>query len=162
MMNPMVSILMESPHDFEIMQHAELTLSVLGIQNEVKVLSAHRTPNLLFDYCKLLQPRGVQVIIAGSSDAAHLPGMIASLTLLPVLGVPIPRSHLQGIDSLLSMVQMSAGSPVGCLALGRNGAINAALLAAQILALKDSTVGDRIAEYREAQSKKIRDNPDPR
>lgn len=161
-MQKLVGILMNSQFDWEIMQHAELTLSVLGIPNEIKVISAHRSPEQLFEYGKTAENRGLQVIIAGGSGAVHLPGMIAALTLLPVLGVPIQSDALQGLDSLLSIVQMPAGTAVGTLGVGRAGAINAALLAAQIIARQNAQVREALQEYRAGQTKKILDNPDPR
>lgn len=161
-MIPQVAIVMESQHDWEIMQHVELTLNFLGIPNEVRILSAHRAPDLVRDYAQTAESRGLQVIIAGSKDAAHLPSFIASYTILPVLGVPLFSESLQGVDALLSMIQMPAGIPVGTLAIGRSGAINAALLAAQILGLKNTTIKEAIIEYREGLAKKIKDNPDPR
>lgn len=161
-MKPMVGIIMNSQFDWDILQHAELTLGILGITREVKVISAHRTPELLNHYAKTAEERGLEVIIAGSADAAHLPGMLAANTIIPVLGVPIQSSALNGLDSLLSMVQMPAGVAVGTLAIGRNGAINAALLAAQIIGLKNTRIRDAVLEYRAGQTKKIIDNPDPR
>ncbi len=162
MAQTLVGILMNAKSDWEIMQHAELTLGVLGIPREIKIISAHRTPHLLTQYGKTAEERGLQVIIAGAEGAAHLPGMIAANTILPVLGVPIPGQSLQGMDSLLSIVQMPAGTPVGTLAIGRAGAINAALLAAQILARQNPAIRDAVQEFREGQAKKIVDYPDPR
>lgn len=161
-MNPLVGILLERQYDWETLQHAELTLNVLGIPNEVKIISAHRSPELLRDYAKTAETRGIQVIIAGGGDAAALPGMLASYTLLPVLGVPVVTESLQGLDAILSMTQMPAGTAVGVSALGRAGAINAALLAAQILALQSMKIKEALIEYRAAQTKKILDYPDPR
>lgn len=159
---PLVSIVMDSPHDWDIVQHAELTLGFLGIPREVKIISAHKTPDYLAEFSKQAETRGIEVIIAGASGAAHLPGMIAAYTLLPVLGIPIAGEGLNGMDALLSMVQMYAGIPVGTLAVGRSGAINAALLAAQILARKDLRIRLGLEEYRAGLTKKIKDNPDPR
>lgn len=157
-----VGIVMDSSFDWEIMQHSELTLSVLGIPNEVKIISAHRSPQLLYEYATFAEERGLKVIIAGASQAAHLPGMLAANTLLPVLGVPIASEYLQGLDALLSIVQMQAGTPVGTLGIGRKGAINAALLAAEIIGLTQVKVKEAIKEYRAGQTKKILDYPDPR
>lgn len=161
-MQPLVGIIMNAQSDWEIMQHVELTLGVLGIPNEVRIISAHRTPDLVGDYGKTAETRGLQVIVAGASHAAHLPGMLAAYTLLPVLGVPIPSPHLNGLDSLLSIVQMPAGIAVGTLSIGRNGAINAALLAAQIIGRQQPKVYEAVLEYRAGQTQKILDYPNPR
>lgn len=161
-MEPWAGIIMGSQSDWEIMQHVELTLGVLGISNEVKVISAHRTPDLLAQYGKSAESRGLHVIIAGAGGAAHLPGMLAAHTFLPVLGVPIPTQYLDGLDSLLSIVQMPAGIPVGTLGIGRNGAINAALLAAQMIGRQYPKVKEALQEYRLGQTQKVLDYPDPR
>jgi 5-(carboxyamino)imidazole ribonucleotide mutase len=161
-MQRLVSVIMNSQSDWDTLRHTELTLGVLGVPYEVKIISAHRTPHLLSEYSQQAEQRGIQVIIAGASNAAHLPGIIASYTTLPVLGVPVPTPHLNGLDSLLSILQMPAGIAVGALALGRDGAINAALLAAQILGLQHQKIKEAVLEYRAGQTKKVKDNPDPR
>jgi len=137
-------------------------LEQLGVSHEVKVVSAHRTPDLLFDYAKTAKMRGLQVIIAGAGGAAHLPGMAASQTTLPVLGVPVESKALKGMDSLLSIVQMPGGVPVATLAIGKAGATNAGILAAQIVALQDSSVAAKLDAFREKQTRTVLDNPDPR
>ncbi len=146
---PLVCIVMGSRSDLPIMNHATETLQSLGIPHEVKVISAHRTPDLLIEYARNLEGRGVQIIIGAAGGAAHLPGMLAALSTLPVLGVPMPSQSLLGLDSLLSIVQMPKGVPVGTLAIGKAGAINAALLAAQILANQKEELKARILEYRD-------------
>jgi len=148
---PRVAVIMGSQSDWETMQHAVQQLSEMGIEHEARVVSAHRTPDFLFEYVAAAEGRGIQVIIAGAGGAAHLPGMAAAKTPLPVLGVPIQSRALQGMDSLLSIAQMPAGVPVGTLAIGVAGAKNAALLATSILALNDPVVRSRLAEYREKQ-----------
>lgn len=160
-MNIDVGIIMGSRSDWETMQHASETLEALGIRFEVKVVSAHRTPDLLFDYASSAVERGLKVIIAGAGGAAHLPGMAASKTRLPVLGVPVQSKALRGIDSLLSIAQMPAGVPVGCMAIGRAGAVNAALLAAAILANTDPAVAEALDKYRKDQTDKVLANSDP-
>lgn len=160
-MNIDVGIIMGSRSDWETMQHASETLEALGIRFEVKVVSAHRTPDLLFDYSSSAIERGLKVIIAGAGGAAHLPGMAASKTRLPVLGVPVQSKALRGIDSLLSIAQMPAGVPVGCMAIGRAGAVNAALLAAAILANTDAAVAEALDKYRKDQTDKVLANSDP-
>lgn len=160
-MKSLVGIVMGSKSDWDTMQHAEKTLDRLGIAYEVRVVSAHRTPDLLFNYAAGAQARGLEVLIAGAGGAAHLPGMTAAKTPLPVLGVPIQSRALKGIDSLLSIAQMPAGVPVGTLAIGKAGAINAALLAAAILANKYPDVANALARYRETQTQNVLDNPDP-
>ncbi len=143
---------MGSKSDFEYMQAAISVLKELHISFEARVVSAHRTPDLLFSYASSAAERGLQVVIAGAGGAAHLPGMVASKTLLPVLGVPLPSTTLNGLDALLSIVQMPQGIPVGTLAIGKPGAANAALLAAQILAISDQEVRERLSQWREKQS----------
>jgi 5-(carboxyamino)imidazole ribonucleotide mutase len=159
---PRVGIVMGSRSDWDTLQHAAATLTDLGIAHDVRVVSAHRTPDLLFDYAASAIDRGLAVIIAGAGGAAHLPGMIAAKTRLPVLGVPVQSHALNGIDSLLSIVQMPAGVPVATLAIGRAGAVNAALLAASILATSDAAVAMRLDEFRRTQSQGVLDHPDPR
>ncbi|GAA6754869.1 5-(carboxyamino)imidazole ribonucleotide mutase [Thermus thalpophilus] len=153
---------MGSRSDWETLRHAAETLDALGIPYEVRVVSAHRTPDLMAEYAKTAEARGIQVIIAGAGGAAHLPGMTAAHTPLPVLGVPVESQALRGLDSLLSIVQMPAGVPVGTLAIGRAGAVNAALLAASILGLKDPEVMARLKAYRKAQTEAVLAHPDPR
>ncbi|MET0506156.1 MAG: 5-(carboxyamino)imidazole ribonucleotide mutase [Luteibacter sp.] len=159
---PRVGVVMGSRSDWETMEHASATLTRLGIVHEVQVVSAHRTPDLLFSYAGAARGRGIQVIIAGAGGAAHLPGMIAAKTALPVFGVPVQSKALNGMDSLLSIAQMPAGIPVGTLAIGRAGATNAALLAASVLALHDPAVADALDGFREEQTRTVLDNPDPR
>lgn len=158
----LVAVIMGAHSDWETMQHVELTLSVLGIPNEVKVISAHRTPDLLANYGHQAEKRGLEVIVAGGTGAAHLPGMMAAYTLLPVIGVPIPSTELNGLDALLSIAQMQAGVPVATMSIGRSGAINAALFAAQILGRKHPKIHEAILEYRRGQTQKILDYTDPR
>ena len=153
---------MGSKSDWETMQHTAATLEALGIAHEVNVVSAHRTPDLLFEYATNAEARGLEVIIAGAGGAAHLPGMCAAKTMLPVLGVPVQSKALNGMDSLLSIVQMPAGIPVGTLAIGRAGAINAALLAASILANKYPAICEALKQHREAQTRTVLANRDPR
>lgn len=152
---PIVGIVMGSRSDWEVMQHASEILDVLQVPHEVKVVSAHRTPDRLYAYAKNVKDRGIQVVIAGAGGAAHLPGMIASMTLLPVLGVPVNSKHLKGMDSLLSIVQMPGGIPVGALAIGEAGAINAGLLAASILALSNKRIEEALKQFRENQTKNV-------
>lgn len=161
-MSAQVGIIMGSKSDWPTMQHAANTLDTLGVSYEVKVVSAHRTPDLLFDYAKNAQPRGLKVIIAGAGGAAHLPGMCASQTSLPVLGVPVKSRTLNGLDSLLSIVQMPGGVAVGTLSIGDAGAKNAGLLAAQILATADNELLKRIDEFRAKQTESVLAEPDPR
>lgn len=161
-MNPLVGVIMGSKSDWETMQHAVAILETLGIPYEVKIVSAHRTPDWLFEYAGGAEGRGLEVIIAGAGGAAHLPGMAAAKTCLPVLGVPVQSKALNGLDSLLSIVQMPAGVPVGTLAIGRAGAVNAALLAAAILALKYENIRQALKVYREQQTQKVLQEGDPR
>lgn len=160
--HPLVGVIMGSKSDWETMQHTVETLDKLAVAYEVKVVSAHRTPDLLFQFAASAQSRGLEVIIAGAGGAAHLPGMCAAKTTLPVLGVPIESKTLKGIDSLLSIVQMPAGVPVGTLAIGRAGAINAALLATAILANKYPHFRETLDNFRTEQTQSVLDNPDPR
>jgi 5-(carboxyamino)imidazole ribonucleotide mutase len=157
---PLIGIIMGSRSDWETMRHAAGTLDALGIAYETKVVSAHRTPDRLYEYAKAAAGRGLKVIVAGAGGAAHLPGMAASMTNLPVLGVPVESQALAGLDSLLSIVQMPAGVPVGTLAIGKAGAVNAGLLAAAILATSDTALGERIAAWRQAQTDAVADSPE--
>jgi 5-(carboxyamino)imidazole ribonucleotide mutase len=156
---PLVGVIMGSRSDWETLRHTAETLEKLGIAHETRVVSAHRTPERLFDYATQAAGRGLKVIIAGAGGAAHLPGMAASMTHLPVLGVPVQSAALAGVDSLLSIVQMPAGVPVGTLAIGRAGAVNAALLAASILALEDAALAARLIAWRTAQTESVPENP---
>ena len=155
MTQPLVGIIMGSRSDWETMCHAVGILDALGVVHEAKVVSAHRTPERLYDYAKCAAGRGLKVIIAGAGGAAHLPGMAAAMTCLPVLGVPVESKALSGLDSLLSIVQMPGGVPVGTLAIGKAGAINAGLLAAQIVATADPALAERIAAWRQAQTEAV-------
>lgn len=159
MTEPLVGIIMGSSSDWETMRHAAETLDKLGVAHETKIVSAHRTPKRLYDYAHSAKARGLKVVIAGAGGAAHLPGMTASMTALPVLGVPIETQALKGMDSLLSIVQMPAGVPVGTLAIGKAGAINAALLAAAMLAMTDESLGQRLQAWREAQTGSVAEAP---
>jgi 5-(carboxyamino)imidazole ribonucleotide mutase len=161
-MNPLVGIIMGSTSDWETLRHAAETLDKLGVPHEVRVVSAHRTPDLLFEYAATARDRGLQVLIAGAGGAAHLPGMAAAKTSLPVLGVPVQSKALNGLDSLLSIVQMPAGIPVGTLAIGVAGATNAALLAAAILGLTQPAIRTALEAFRGAQTDKVLAQPDPR
>ncbi len=160
-MQVLVGVIMGSRSDWETMSHAARTLETLGVPFEVRVVSAHRTPDLLFEYASSARERGLEVIIAGAGGAAHLPGMAAAKTTLPVLGVPVESKALKGMDSLLSIVQMPAGIPVATLAIGRAGAINAALLACSILSNKYPEYHTAIEHYRAAQTQAVLDHPDP-
>ncbi|SEN38005.1 5-(carboxyamino)imidazole ribonucleotide mutase [Halomonas caseinilytica] len=160
--SPRVGVIMGSQSDWPVMEHAVDMLERLGVSCETRVVSAHRTPDLLFDYAKSAAERGLQVIIAGAGGAAHLPGMVASQTALPVLGVPVESKSLKGLDSLLSIVQMPGGVSVGTLAIGKAGATNAGLMAAQIVGLQDATVREAVETFRAEQTRKVLDNPDPR
>lgn len=161
-MQPLVGIIMGSKSDWETLGHAARTLDGLGVPYEVRVVSAHRTPDLLFEYAATAEGRGLEVVVAGAGGAAHLPGMVSAKTHLPVLGVPVQSKALHGLDSLLSIVQMPAGVPVGTLAIGRAGAINAALLATAILANKHPQFRAALLEFRRQQTREVLDHPDPR
>ncbi|HEX2624080.1 MAG TPA: 5-(carboxyamino)imidazole ribonucleotide mutase [Sphingomicrobium sp.] len=156
----LVGIIMGSRSDWETMRHAAATLEALGVDHETRVVSAHRTPQRLYDYATSARSRGLKAIIAGAGGAAHLPGMAASMTELPVLGVPVESAALKGMDSLLSIVQMPAGVPVGTLAIGKPGAINAALLAAAMLANGDEGLAERLADWRRSQTEAVPDQPE--
>ncbi len=158
-MAPAVGIIMGSKSDWETMRHAADMLDRLGVEYETKVVSAHRTPDRLYDYATTARERGLKVIIAGAGGAAHLPGMTASMTVLPVLGVPVETQSLKGMDSLLSIVQMPAGVPVGTLAIGKPGAINAALLAGSILAVSDEDLAQRLQAHRTEQTASVGEAP---
>ena len=160
MADPLIGIIMGSTSDWETMRYAAETLDALGVLHESRVVSAHRTPKRLYDYAHSARDRGLKAIIAGAGGAAHLPGMAASMTELPVLGVPIESKSLKGMDSLLSIVQMPAGIPVGTLAIGKAGAINAALLAAAMLANGDEALAARLAEWRAKQTDAVPDRPE--
>ena len=157
---PLVDVIMGSKSDWETMKAAAEVLDALGVAYEAKVVSAHRTPKRLYDYANSAKSRGLKVIIAGAGGAAHLPGMAASMTRLPVLGVPVESKTLQGLDSLLSIAQMPAGVPVGTLAIGKAGAANAGLLAASILALGDEAIAGRLEQWRQAQTDGIAETPE--
>ncbi len=160
-MTALIGIIMGSKSDWETMQHAANTLKQLTIPHEVEVVSAHRTPDKLFDYAEKAESRGLEVIIAGAGGAAHLPGMVAAKTSLPILGVPVQSKALNGMDSLLSIVQMPAGIPVGTLAIGKAGAVNAALLAASILGNKYPDYKEALNAFRQNQTETVLANPDP-
>ena len=159
---PRVGVVMGSRSDWETMEHASGVLTELGVAHEVQVVSAHRTPDLLFRYAEQAADRGIQVIVAGAGGAAHLPGMLAAKTRLPVFGVPVQSKALNGMDSLLSIAQMPAGIPVGTLAIGRAGAVNAGLLAAAVLALHDPRLAQALEHWRAKQTQAVLDQPDPR
>jgi len=161
-MQPLVGIIMGSKSDWETMKAAAETLESLAIPFEVRVVSAHRTPDLLFEYAASAEGRGLEIIIAGAGGAAHLPGMTAAKTVLPVLGVPVESKALKGMDSLLSIVQMPAGVPVGTLAIGKAGAVNAALFAAAILGLKHTECREALRNYRTRQTQDVFSSPNPR
>lgn len=161
-MQPLVGVIMGSKSDWRTLSHCAETLEKLNVPYEVRVVSAHRTPDLLFEYASSAESRGIEVIIAGAGGAAHLPGMVAAKSALPVLGVPVESSILSGVDSLLSIVQMPGGIPVGTLAIGKAGAINAALLATTILGLKNPKFREAIHLFRKHQTQAVLDNPDPR
>jgi 5-(carboxyamino)imidazole ribonucleotide mutase len=157
---PLVGIIMGSTSDWETMRHAADTLAELGVAHETKVVSAHRTPQRLYDYATGAADRGIRVVVAGAGGAAHLPGMAASMTHLPVLGVPVESKALSGLDSLLSIVQMPGGVPVGTLAIGKAGAINAALLAAAIVATSDEALAERLKAWRARQTESVAEAPE--
>ncbi|MGP4844974.1 5-(carboxyamino)imidazole ribonucleotide mutase [Marinobacter sp. 1Y8] len=161
-MQPQVGLIMGSKSDWPTMEHAANMLEKLGVSYEVRVVSAHRTPDLLFEYARTASDRGIQIIIAGAGGAAHLPGMIASQTPLPVLGVPVQSKALNGLDSLLSIAQMPGGVAVGTLAIGNAGATNAGLLAAQIAGLHNTDIRAAVENFRASQTQAVLDNPDPR
>ncbi|NPU64825.1 5-(carboxyamino)imidazole ribonucleotide mutase [Bradyrhizobium sp. 83012] len=155
-----IAIIMGSQSDWDTMRHAAETLGALGVSYDARIVSAHRTPDRLYAFARGAKAAGFKVVIAGAGGAAHLPGMTASLTELPVFGVPVESKALSGLDSLYSIVQMPAGIPVGTLAIGKSGAINAALLAASVLALSDSALADRLAAWRQAQTNAIAERPE--
>lgn len=159
---PLIGVVMGSRSDWETMQHAADILTRLGVPHEVQVVSAHRTPDLLFQYAETAAARGLRAIIAGAGGAAHLPGMLAAKTSVPVLGVPVQSHALNGMDSLLSIVQMPAGIPVATFAIGRAGAINTALFAAALLQATHPEIGQALAEFRSSQTEAVLANPDPR
>jgi 5-(carboxyamino)imidazole ribonucleotide mutase len=159
---PLVGVIMGSSSDWDTLRHTAETLTALGVPHEVKVVSAHRTPDLMFEYAAAAEGRGLEVIVAGAGGAAHLPGMVAAKSLLPVLGVPVQSQALSGMDSLLSIAQMPAGIPVGTLAIGKAGAINAALLAAAIVAGKRPEIRKALQAFRQARTQAVLDKPDPR
>jgi len=160
-MNARIGIIMGSQSDWDTMRHTSETLDALGVAHEVRVVSAHRTPDLLFEYAASALDRGLKVIIAGAGGAAHLPGMTAAKTRLPVFGVPVESKALKGMDSLLSIAQMPSGIPVGCMAIGKAGAINAALLAAAVLATSDTEVAAALDQFRKTQTDTVLANGDP-
>lgn len=158
---PLVGVIMGSRSDWDTMSHATDTLDALGVPYEVRVVSAHRTPDLVFDYASTAEGRGIEVIIAGAGGAAHLPGMTAAKTVLPVLGVPVQSRALNGLDSLLSIVQMPAGIPVGTLAIGNAGATNAALMAAAMLGAKHPDIREALRRFRDDRTQAVLNDPDP-
>jgi 5-(carboxyamino)imidazole ribonucleotide mutase len=158
---PLVGVIMGSQSDWDTLRHTAETLTELGVAFEARVVSAHRTPDLMFEYADSAEGRGLEVIVAGAGGAAHLPGMVAAKTTLPVLGVPVQSHSLNGLDSLLSIVQMPAGIPVATLAIGKAGAINAALLAAAILGGRHPAIRDALKRFRAARTQSVLDNPDP-
>lgn len=160
-MDPIVGVIMGSRSDWETMRHASETLDALGVPCETRVVSAHRTPDRLYEYAETAESRGLRVIVAGAGGAAHLPGMVASKTVLPVLGVPVESRVLKGVDSLLSIVQMPAGVSVGTLAIGKAGATNAGLLAAQIVGAHDADVRERVRAWRDARTAAVLADDDP-
>ncbi|MFB6351942.1 MAG: 5-(carboxyamino)imidazole ribonucleotide mutase [Bradymonadaceae bacterium] len=162
MPDPLVGVVMGSDSDWSTMEHAHNVLDELDIPHEIQVVSAHRTPDLLYEYGESAREKGLEVIIAGAGGAAHLPGMLASKTTVPVLGVPVKSRVLNGVDSLLSIVQMPRGVPVGTLAIGRSGAVNAALMAASILGNEHPEIRDNLQEFRDEREQQVLDNPDPR
>ncbi len=161
-LKPLIGLVMGSRSDWDVLQHAANTLDSLALAYEVKIVSAHRTPDQLFEYAETASARGLNMIIAGAGGAAHLPGMLAAKTALPILGVPIPSTVLQGMDALMSIVQMPAGVPVATFALGRAGAVNAALFAAAVLSLNDLKLQKALDDFRRQQTQAVLDHPDPR
>jgi 5-(carboxyamino)imidazole ribonucleotide mutase len=161
-MTPLVGVIMGSKSDWETLRHASERLDALGIAHEVRVVSAHRTPDLLFEYAGSAESRGLEVLIAGAGGAAHLPGMAAAKTVLPVIGVPVQSAALNGLDSLLSIAQMPGGVPVATMAIGKAGAINAALTAAAILGIRHPAIREALRRYRDAATRDVLDDPDPR
>jgi 5-(carboxyamino)imidazole ribonucleotide mutase len=161
-MKPLVGIIMGSRSDWPTMTHTAETLEKLGVPFETRVVSAHRTPDLLFEYASSAANRGLEVLIAGAGGAAHLPGMTAAKTRLPVIGVPVKSRSLNGLDSLLSIVQMPRGIPVATVAIGKSGAVNAGLLAAAILAIKHAPIATALERFRNAQTEEVLESPDPR
>ncbi len=159
--SPLVGIIMGSQSDWETMRHAAKMLESLGIRHEIRVVSAHRTPDRMFEYAETAADRGLRVIIAGAGGAAHLPGMVASKSMLPVIGVPVQSRTLNGLDSLLSIVQMPGGVPVGTMAIGKAGAVNAALLAAAMLGTQDKDIRERYQAWRERQTESVLQNDIP-
>jgi 5-(carboxyamino)imidazole ribonucleotide mutase len=159
---PLVGVIMGSSSDWDTLRHTAETLTELGVPHEVKVVSAHRTPDLMFEYAASAEARGLEVIVAGAGGAAHLPGMVAAKSVLPVLGVPVQSHALSGMDSLLSIAQMPAGVPVGTLAIGKAGAINAGLLAAAIVSGKHPEIREALHAYRKGRTQAVLDKPDPR
>lgn len=160
--SPLVGVIMGSRSDWDTMKHAVEVLERLGVPHEVRVVSAHRTPDLLFEYASTAEERGLRVVIAGAGGAAHLPGMVASKSVIPVLGVPVQSGALNGLDSLLSIVQMPGGVPVGALAIGRAGATNAAILAAQMLGAEFPDIREAVRAYRDERTRTVLEDPDPR
>ncbi len=158
--HPLIGVIMGSQSDWDTMQHAIDILKQLDISHEIKIVSAHRTPDRMIAYAKTARERGLSIIIAGAGGAAHLPGMVASMTTLPVLGVPVESKALKGMDSLLSIAQMPGGIPVGTLAIGKAGAKNAALLAASILSINDKKLERALADFREEQTSSVKDSPE--
>lgn len=159
--NPLVGIIMGSRTDFEHLEPAARLLAELGVPHEVRIVSAHRTPDAMLAYAAGAEARGIEVIIAGAGGAAHLPGMVAAKTILPVLGVPVPATTLNGLDALLSIVQMPKGVPVGTLAIGKPGAANAAILAASIVSAQRPAIRERLRAWRAARTQEVLDNPTP-
>ncbi|ADV80921.1 5-(carboxyamino)imidazole ribonucleotide mutase [Terriglobus saanensis] len=155
MQKPLIGVVMGSSSDYAVMRETVALLEEFGVPHEAKVVSAHRTPDLLFQYAASARGRGLKVIIAGAGGAAHLPGMLAAKTIIPVLGVPVPATALQGMDALLSIVQMPKGVPVGTMAIGRSGAANAALLAIAMLAVEDAALGDKLQAWRDARAEQV-------
>lgn len=162
MIKPLVSIVMGSKSDWDVMRHAVVILDEFHIAHEAKVVSAHRTPDLMFQFAAEARARGIRCIIAGAGGAAHLPGMIAAKTTLPVLGVPVNSKHLQGLDSLLSIVQMPKGVPVATFAIGEAGAVNAGLFAVELLAVNDNKLSDQLSQYRQKQAESVLTSELPR